>query len=686
MHSRKTIDSVAAALCASAVFAVSLQFAAVAATSQPNNQAGVCAAGLPGVACPRWISVMPLNAGDVESISEDAAMLGNETIVDGIAWSFAVHPAGDPVDDKAAEFAKRYRLAEPLVRARSKVAIGVLLQATMGHGGMPGTPAKFQRVVQPNGATIYRMCPLDKGFLDYIAAACRTFSAVKPDFFMVDDDTRLTWGVDMRGCFCPLHLAEFGRRTGRAWTREEVVAAFKDDPETRKAWTEFSADTLAGLMKTIRGGFEASIPGIICVCATRGHIEYARRYAEILAAPGQKPTIRGNGAPFHNYGKDPLHVVEMRSRYARQLAAVGEGAVLMQEADTCPHTLWMCSATRLFDHMVMMALDGVKGAKIWITRTANSHERRSGRNYRRIFRENRGIMQWAADADFRQGGVVVPPCGPDRDNFGDLYLGLVGLPYRFGKVRKGEIVALTGATLACLSEAEIDEILSGRVILDGSAAIWLSAHGRSGEVGADAASWKLGTIQLHEFGDGHRQKGMRVNADTADLTRLHNGAHVLSRLLNLPSLSAKPVYVAPGAISFANARGGHVVTLAQPLPPIVPISYSQTLLTESYKRWIAGLLRDLGGGFPGGAYYLGDGPATLLSGAAGGDGHVFVLNLLDLDGDDAPEFAFDAAPSTIERMRGDGSWENVRFDRLEGNAVRLSTAVAVQMPAVFRVK
>ncbi len=638
------------------------------------------------VSCPRWVSVMPLNGDNAASVSDDAVMVGDETIIDGIAWSFAIHPAGNPVDDKASRFAARYREAEKLIRPRSGVSLGILLQATMGHGGEPGAPADFQRVVKPDGSSLYRMCPLDTGFQTYLAAACRTFSALKPDFFMVDDDTRLVWEKGQHGCFCPLHLAEFGRRTGRSWTREEVLEAFASDPKIRDAWMALTVDSLAGHFKTIRENFDKTIPGIICVCASQGHLEYARRYAEILAAPGQKPTIRGNGAPFHNYGKDLLHIVEMRSKYARQLATVGEGAILMQEADTCPHTLWMCSATRLFDHMVMLALDGVKGAKIWITRTGNNHERRSGRNYRRIFRENKGLMQWAADVDFRQGGVVIPPCGPSNANFGDLFLGLIGVPYRFGKARKGDIVALTAATLEKLTDDEIDEILSGKVIADGTAAIWLSAHGRSADIGVDAKSWKLKTVQFHEFADGRRQSGMRVNADTADLTRLAEGAGVLSRLFNQPSIEGEPVYLAPGAVAFDNARGGSVVTLAQPLPPAVPISYAQTLLSETYKRWIVGLLRELGGGLPGGAYYLGDGPATFLSGKAGKDGDVFVLNLLDLDGDDAPEIEFDEPPSIIERLRGDGKWETVEFSRSEGNAIRLSSPVRTQIPAIFRLR
>ena len=647
------------------------------------SSVGGCSQPPEGVRCPRWISVMPLNADNIASVSEDAVALGDETIIDGIAWSFPIHPAGNPVDDKASRFAARYREAEGLVRARSRIRLGILLQATMGHGGEPGEPADFQRVVRPDGTSIYRMCPLGAGFRDYIAAACRTFSALRPDFFMVDDDTRLLWDKGPHGCFCPLHLAEFGRRTGRAWTREEVVEAFATEPEVRDAWTALMADSLDGFLGTIRDSFDRTVPGIICVCASPGHLEYARRYAQTLAAPGQKPTIRGNGAPFHNYGKDLLHIVELRSSYARQLAAVGEGAVLMQEADTCPHTLWMCSATRLFDHMVMLALDGVKGAKIWITRTANNHERRSGRNYRRVLRENRGLMQWAADADFRQGGVVIPPCGPTKGNFGDLYLGLVGVPYRFGKARPGDVVALTAATLERLGDAEIDAILASKAMVDGSAAIWLSAHGRSADIGVDARSWNLRTVQFHEFADGRRQSGMRINPDTADLTRLAEGAKVLSRLFNQPRMAGEPVYVAPGAVAFANARGGEVVTLAQPLPPSVPISYAQTLLSETYKRWIVGLLRDLGDGLPGGAYYLGDGPATCLSGTTEKDGRVLVLNLLDLDGDDAPEFEFDEPPSSIERLRGDGAWEAVPFTA-EGNVVRLASPVRTQSPAIFR--
>ena len=112
---------------------------------------------------------------------------------------------------------------------------------------------------------------------------------------------------------------------------------------------------------------------------------HAREYAEILAAPGQVPVVRGNGA---NYGGNNLfHVIYMRANVAKRLHEIGPGVVYLQEADTCPQTVWSCSARREYENMVIEALEGLKGAKIWITRLQMTRERRSQEMYRRR-REN----------------------------------------------------------------------------------------------------------------------------------------------------------------------------------------------------------------------------------------------------------------------------------------------------------
>ena len=155
-------------------------------------------------ACPRWIAVLPLNKGNAASIAKDAAALGEETFVDGIAWLCALHPEGTPPTDKGAIYAALYRESAESLRKLSSVKQGVLLQSTIGHGGWPPpSPAPFQLAVPPDKTSkTWRVCPLDRAFLDYIARTCQTLNELKPDFFMVDDDTRLIWSPTAPGCFC----------------------------------------------------------------------------------------------------------------------------------------------------------------------------------------------------------------------------------------------------------------------------------------------------------------------------------------------------------------------------------------------------------------------------------------------------------------------------------------------------
>ena len=647
--------------------------------------ASMLAASAALAGCPHWISVMPIPDNRADELARDCADLGNTTFIDGVAWCCAVNPEGDPVADRAGIFAERYRAVAPKLKALSKVQQGILLQATMGHGGFPGSVTPWQLSVKRNGTSVYRMCPMDERFLAYIARTCRTFSDQKPDFFMIDDDTRIIWD-NVPGCFCPLHLAEFSKRTGRAWSREAVVKMLdsKSDPAMAAKWEEVKVDSLKRFFRTIRENFSPEIPGMLCVVGSPYHLKHAKEFAQILAAPGQKPVIRGSGAPYHNGGKDLFHIVSTRANYAKQLDLVGKDVVYMQESDTCPHTLWATSAARTYDHLVMLALEGCKGAKIWITRTGNYHEKKSGEAYRRLFRENRGIMGWAAKVDFRQGGAVIPVCGPVSLNFGDRYLSLVGIPYRFGKARPGEVTALTVDTLKLLKPEEIREMLSGNVIMDGTAALWLTDKGYSDDTGVKAKAWNRKTIQVHEFEDGSRQAGMRTGG-LIDLSDTASGAQVLTKLLNRPRMGEKAVFEAPGSVLYANRRGGKVLAFAQTLSSQQPAYYEAAFFSECYRAEVVRWLTRLGGGLPGGACYLGVGPVTCEAGVADGD-KVFVLNMLDVDGDDAPEMMFEGVPSSIERMLGDGSWKPVAFERTAAGTVKLASPVLPQRPAIFRWK
>jgi len=405
----------------------------------------------------------------------------------------------------------------------------------------------------------------------------------------------------------------------------------------------------------------------------------------MLAAPGQVPVLRGAGANYT--GNNIYHCIYRRASFALQLKNIGPGIVYLQEADTCPQQLWSCSATREYENMVLQALEGVKGAKIWITRTFMTRERRSQLAYRRIFSQNRGIMSWVAKADFRQGGVVVPNVGVgegecDWTGFAERYFALTGIPYRYGEAEKGEVTALCASSLSRLSRAEIERAFSGSVLLDGTGANWMSTNGYAKLIGADARPWARKTIQLHLDEKGFSLGGMRVDHALADLTSLHQGAEVLSRLYNVPSMGSEPKYEAPGSIAFTNSLGGRVIVMAQPLRECMPKYYNQTLFGENYQVWIARLIERLGGRLP--VRFAGAGPVLCEVGRTTADGDVFVLDPLDIDDLIEPELDFAKVPVSIERLMGDGSWKPVEFRTEQTGYARICDIIRAKNPTVYR--
>ena len=215
--------------------------------------------------------------------------------------------------------------------------------------------------------------------------------------------------------------------------------------------------------------------------------------------------------------------------------------------------------------------------------------------------------------------------------------------------------------------------------------MWLSKNGYSKDIGVNAKDWNRKTIQVHEFENGVRQLGMRT-AGLADLTDMADGARVLTKLLNRPKLGAEPAYEAPGVVLFENAGGGKVLVLAQRIPHQGAAYYEAEFFSEGYKAALVRWLKLLGGKLPGGVCYLGVGPVTCEAGTTAEGENVIVLNAMDLDGDDLPEFEFDVYPSSVERLLGDGTWQPVAFEKTGPCACRVKSPVVVQHPAIFRWK
>lgn len=631
---------------------------------------------------PYWIDILTLSESCADSIVADAAFLGDKTISDGIAWSCTLVPEDEPAMDKASVYAARFRRIAPRIRERTKIRQGFLIQATIGHGWAPGRATSWQKVVQEDGSTSYRFCPLGAEFRRYVAGQLRTLAAEKPDFFLADDDTKLL-GRKIDGCFCPLHLAGFAAKTGRSWSREALVSAIEGgDRKLAADWRAYSESTVADYARFIRAAFPETVPGILCATpGPRHRMGFVLPCARALAAPGSRPVVRLGSAP---YWSDGLYdILTVRRFVAYQLSYLHPEADVLIEADTCPQLRWQTSATRALDHMTMLTAEGCCGAKMWWHRLSNPHETRSSSAYLRALEERTGALRELADAGFAAEGVWCP-VDEKIVEWGANVLGLIGIPYHYGSRRAGDIAALTADASATLDDATLTNVLSGPVILDGSAAIALTRRGFGDLIGVRARPWSGPSVTFEDFGTVKQTGSM--GADPADLSDRVSGAEELTRLYNRVSKLAdeEPSYLAPGSVWYANRLGGRVVTLAARIPaspfPLTEFGYCN----ETRKGWLVKILSRLAGGLPGGVAYLGDESVLCEAGRTKRGERLVVLDSLDLDVIENPELAVAAVPSVVERLADDGRWERVGVQVSAAGTTVLKTVLTPHRPAVFR--
>ena len=633
---------------------------------------------------PRWLSVMPL-VGDAAVLAEDVATTARTTPIDAIAYSCTLVPEGAMPVDKASDCARKYRTMSAEVRKLSPVRQGILFQATMGHGWTPQERTPWQMVVDAKGeAGRYKFCPLDERFLEFMADQARKLAETDPDFFMVDDDTRLITGVD--GCFCPLHLAEFERRTGRAWTREQILSARQENPRIAADWDALLRDSIAGLLTRIRAAFPKTTPGLFCCCLRDAH--HAGHLARILAAEGQTPVVRLNNAEY--LCDNLIQTLRTCSATSRELADIGEGVIVLDEPDTCPQNRYSTSATRFISHMLVSSFIGCDGAKIWITRLGNPHERESGAAYRAALARQRGLIERVAALHVREDGVVVPlpekrplnrPLTGSPFDWGTAFLGRMGIPYRTGKVRKGDVAFLTENDVDLFSDAELTNILSGAAILDGKAAIRLTERGFSELTGVNARDWSGETISAEDFGCDGLQNGT-VNG-AADLTDRQPSAKVHSTFIHKLGKSQKPL--GPGSVQYGNRLGGQVIVLG-PFLPAGPSLMRYAYYTESRKRHTVRMIRTLASSqMPGGVFYPGDAPVLCKTGIGADGSRIVMLDVLDLDSLEKLPLVFDREPTRLERLGDDGVWRDVPFRTTGVHACEVETRLETLRPAFLRV-
>ena len=649
---------------------------------------------------PLWIDIAPLLPDREEEVVADALRLARETCVDAVAFSCSLHPEGDPPLDKAAAF------APPVARMKARLAgsglrVGVLVQSTMGHGYVPDSPAPFQTLRLRDGRAPAVFCPLDDAFRAHIRAQVAALVAgCDPDFLLLDDDTRL--GSGYGGCLCPLHRAALARRLGAPeMPFDELAAALASgaDPALQRAFDETQSDSMEAFFRDVRAAIDSAKPGLPAILCSCGYeMPLSPRFSAILAAPGQRRSVRLNNGRYIREGLRDIPF--WLHGTAWQLAQREPDMDVLCEPDTCPHNRYAMTASMLHYHLTLSLLEGCAGAKLWLTRL-HEWEPASGEAYRRLLSENKAFYPALAALRPTWEGVRVPLASTAAwgIDWGSSILGAFGFPYanvRAPTTRHSSLVtrhceapwALSAHDVLVLSDAELRAILRGRALLDGGAAIELAKRGFAPLTGVDARAW--GGLPRASFEDWDGGRVNRAVPDPADLRAHDPAARELSTLRHRAwELAPAAEPVAPGALLFDNAEGGRVLTVAFRLPTLDRELGHWHVWNETRKRRLAELLTLLCGGdeaaWTGGARHLGDAPLLFRAGRAADGARLWLAMSISLDPvDEIPLALAGPAPARVERLCSDGSWRGVDTATPAPGRLDLRLRLLPAEPAVLR--
>ena len=211
-----------------------------------------------------FYNVVPCSPGQEKLLADQMIELEKRTGIRIALYTLTLHPEGFPASRKAEYLTDSYRRFSSAL-AGSRVRPGVLIQSILGHWPrVDKDEEQWTRTINIEGEAA-RFCPLDPQYRQYIFNTIAALAKEKPCFFLGDDDIR---GFSPHAeCFCPLHTAEYNRRTGNSFTPEEYRQAVRNskvgDP-VFTAYEQLREDTVNGVCKLIREAIRPFPQGPVC--------------------------------------------------------------------------------------------------------------------------------------------------------------------------------------------------------------------------------------------------------------------------------------------------------------------------------------------------------------------------------------------------------------------------------------
>lgn len=514
-------------------------------------------------------------------------------------WRSKCYPPHEHFEKKAAEFAEVKKALLPY-----NIECGWWDTLTLKSGPSP----VFTRMVKANGTlSPFSSCPLDPAYKEQFAQDIATFAAIaKPSFIFFEDDYALCGG-----CYCDLHLAEFAKRAGRRFSREELVATLSEKSEESyrllRLWRDLARDSLVEFSKAVREKVDqesAEIPIYLMESgASDKEGNFTQAVAQALAGKRHTPTSRIRGCFYNGGDTKSIPSLLYHPLYAKQ--HIRGDFKFYHESDTFPHTRFFTSAAQMRVIMSCVYSMGYDGS------TFQTQQLLDDPNEEHAY----GAMFKAERARFNAVHSIALQCDPvgveiDYDPFWNTVSGttrdpewircvsLFGIPYATTEAG----VAFWDKTQAAYADDDtVRKYLSKSLFLDGSAALELCNRGYADllgvEIGDNVASensfgYDLGAREVIAKPYATYSKGkhmpiahMFANGANGKLLRITVKNEACEVLSNAYTFEEK--YVCPAMVRFTNSLGGKIVIMGMTLDG----NRSQSLLNYRRQRLLQEMLK-----------------------------------------------------------------------------------------------
>ncbi len=623
-----------------------------------------------------FYNIAPYSPGKEKELAADmkeySARTGNKVVL----YSLTLHPQGLPAMKKAGELIESYRKLKKELEG-SDVRLGVLLQSLIGHWPrVDADEEPWTRTVNIEGKAV-RYCVLDQDFRNYISTIVKQLAKESPSFVMSDDDVR--WFSPKAECFCKLHTAEFNRRTSQGLTSAEyrkLVAESKTGDATYNAYLQLQRDSINGLAKLVREAIDSVDPSIPAgACMPGWDLRYCGETAQAIA--GNTPTVlRIANAMYSEWTAKNLPQNVLRSQALKQYHS--NISRVLDESDTYPHTLYSRSSKGMHAKLCTSIMSGLRGAKIWYI---NSMKRafKVSRNYTDILAANKGLYQTLAKEikDSEPSGVIIPlhrdfpswhPVRPyssffiDKPSWSDVFCGAYGIPFHASfNLSKNGVYMLAGAkNVNRFSDEELKKLLSGKLLIDGAAATALEKRGFGAYTGVKA-ELKPFKYTIEAYSKNKKVLPVDKSDSVPLLTITDNKAEVMTKFYYEQwSQKGLDTEVAPATVIYRNSLGGIVCTTANCVA-----TGKTNSLNDARKGWLLDILDKLNGKqLP----YTVVGEQEILALSAETRSKETLLGVFNLNFDkmNTIQIRCAAAPSQVQLLKGDGTWQNLTFQQNNG--------------------